>query len=201
MIGNRATSLTRRVPLFLAALLAAVLTSATVVGYVELRRLLIDQNQDRLTATTQLLAQLLATQLSTGASNRADSLALLVMGPEGLTPQAATILSDALQARDQARAIWMEIGEGPCLGVIAAGESETVSDCPDSGAEPGQIAGPMFVTDGEVRYRTSATVDVQGTTARMTFEDAFIDAEGAALIASLVAADAELLLGSATGDV
>lgn len=204
----RGTSLTRRVPGFLAMLLAVVLGTATVVGYAQLRRLLLQQNQDRLSATTSLLAELLSTELESGLAQlrgRADSLATSALADGDFAPGASSVLEAAVRERTQSRGIWVQASAGSCLGAVRRDTIETVTSCPDPGEtsfDSGASGiGALFASNDEARYRAGVTLEHPEGPVRVTFEEAFTDGQSGALMSSLVAGDAELLLGNAAGDV
>lgn len=208
MTETLGASLTRRVPAFIAVLLAVVLGTATVVGYAQLRRILIQQNEDRLSVSTDLLGRLLSSQLDSNLAQLrvdADSLATVVLDDGSFTPGASSALAGAARARSQGRGLWVEGPGGSCLGLVHQGEIETVTSCPDPDRvtpDPGPSGvGGLFAADGEARYGARITLERPGGPVHVTFEQAFTDKQSATLISSLVAPDAELLLGNAAGDV
>lgn len=211
---TRSPSLSRRIPLFLAGLVALVLGAAGVVEWIYLRRLLVRENEARLVGATTLISELLATQLAEGTSelrSRGDSLIREALADPGLEGGYERVLLAALSGRPQARGVWILDGDGACLassgpsdvGVGAEAAMEVVASCPAAilgGAPPdGPLVGEIFAAGTEARYRVTLPLEAGSDRVVIVFEDALGSAEAGRLISSLVAPDASLLLGSEAG--
>ena len=206
---SRHSSLSRRIPIFLATLLAVVLGTAAAVEYVHLERLLLRENEDRLSSATGLVSQILSDQLVDGVDalqTRADSMLRRVLDQTSLpSAEADSMLQEALEDGNGGRAFWLVRDDGTCVAAVGprtAGDPEpTCADVGDEGWPTEGSFGPIVDIGNEARYRVVVPARAPGWTGRAVFEEAFTSGEGGALVSTLVAPDAQLLVGNHAGGV
>lgn len=204
---SRTSSLSRRVPIFLATLLAVVLGSAAAIEYVQLERFLLRENEDRLSSATGLVAQILSDQLVDGVRGleaRADSTLHDVLEEASLpSAEADSMLREALENGNGVRALWLVRDDGVCVAAVAplaADVSEpTCADVGDENWPTEGPFGPIVAIGNEARYRVGVPARASGWAGRAVFEEAFTSGEGGTLISTLVAPDAQLLVGNRGG--
>lgn len=124
---HRSTSLSRKVPHFIGLLLLVVIGVATAVEYVQLRRLLVQINEQRLESATTLVRQLLSEQLASGGDDFARTADTLVAGLLELGmeqgPEQEALLREQLSDEGSLRSLTVVGADGSCIGVADAGES------------------------------------------------------------------------------
>jgi signal transduction histidine kinase len=205
-------SLSRKVPLFLALFLAVVLGTASAIEYVQLRRLLVTQAQERIAAVADLLANVLSAQLEDGQAevrDEADRVAA-ARARDGEVPGAATdsALRSFFRLNAQMRTAWLVAPDGRCLrqatrdtleGSVAESGPCTAA-APNVPADAGLIS-PIVAVDGQVGYRIRVPIESEEGQELLIAEHVLDSSETWALLVSLIAPDARALIGNADGSL
>ena len=203
------TSLSRTVPLFIGLLLLLVIGVASTIEYVQLRRLLVQMNEQRLESATVLVSQILSEQLASGGEGfgqAADTLVaeLLDLGMDQ-GPEQDALLREQLSDDGSLRSLMVVAADGSCIGIASGGKTAALSNDPCAEwVEPqtdveGFVVGPLYDVAVEPRYRVSVPKEIGGWRGWVVFESALGSARGGELIASLIAPDADFVLGNADG--
>ena len=211
---EKASSLSKRVPLFIGLLLFVVLGVAFTIEYVQLRRLLVQVNNERLESATVLVAELLSEQMRSGAEERAlqaDTLVreLLATGMAA-GPAADSLLRARLPGEGSLRTIAVIDEAGSCV----AGASDdrvgelAVDPCSTAGDEAvGDVSGPggqeqvspFYQIGDEAWFRVTVPADADGWQGHVVYASALSSGTSGTTISGLIAPDATLLLGNADG--
>lgn len=208
------TSLVRRVPAFLTLLLVVVVGTAVSVGYFELRRLLVDLNEERLTSSATVFAGLLSSQLRASAAERQASavrVARAFVGDGGPLPaEGAAARLDAAQFPATLVAVALTGEDGACIGftreagawmpgpacLIAQEAEAATTDTSDV-----SDVGPLIDRNGAPHTTITTEVSLDAWRGRVVQVITVTLSPDGDFFGSLIAPDARLLLGNADGSV